>query len=517
MTRPFSFSRLPLWLRATLFGAAFATGMLVVGPTPAPGSQHAAFCPSIGILLATLLIVEKRTWPVFLAATIPGAVVAMVAQDLSPFASILFWFIHIVEAVVGALLMRAVGTHHPRLSTLQQVIEFVAIGGLATSLIGATLGATATITFFPDETFRTAWKTWASSHLLGTLTTAPLFLTWETQRIIGLFRSNRRRIEAALLTLGALIWAALIFSDYLNWSRADDYLILPLVLWAPVRFGLRGAAWINLLVALLATVVAGSGHGEYAPYALGDQRVMLGLQLFLAVSTLSTLMLASVLDERAQTQEQLEFALADREILLKEIHHRVKNNLNVVASLLNIQTDYVRDKHDAVLLEEARGRVMAMARIHERLTRSSQQTSINFGEYLESLVEEFRQSLHRDDIRIEARVEPAVIEIDRAISCGLIVNELATNSLTHAFPEGRSGTITIALMSLPEGRLRVTVRDDGIGIPARTDLSGKTSMGMMVVNSFVHQLDATLSVRTENGTEFTIEVPAHAPRRSRTV
>ncbi len=516
MTRPFSFSAQPLWIRASLFGAAFATGMLVVGPTPVPGSQHAAFCPSIGILLATLLIVEKKTWPVFLFATIPGAVVAVFAQDLSPLASGLFWLIHVVEGVIGALLLRAVGTPHPRLSTLQQVIEFVAIGGLATSLIGATLGATATVTIFPEETFRSAWKTWASSHLLGTLTTAPLFLTWETKRIVGLFRSNRRRIEAILLTLAAGLWAGLIFSNYLNWSRADDYLILPLVLWAPVRFGLRGAAWINLLVALLATAVAGSGHGEFAPYATGDQRVMLGLQLFLAVSTLSTLMLASVLDERSETQEQLEVALADRDVLLKEIHHRVKNNLNVVASLLNLQAGYVRDEHDAALLEEARGRVIAMSRIHERLTRSSMQTSINFGDYLESLVEEFRQSLHRDDIRIEARVEPAVIDIDRAISCGLIVNELATNSLTHAFPLGRSGTITIGFTSRTDGTLRMTVRDDGIGIPPGTDLKGGSSMGMMVVNSLVHQLDGTMSVQTDGGSEFTIDVPALPARKSRT-
>jgi two-component sensor histidine kinase len=227
-------------------------------------------------------------------------------------------------------------------------------------------------------------------------------------------------------------------------------------------------------------------------------------------------MLAAVLDERGQTQEQLEMALADRDVLLKEIHHRVKNNLNVVASLLNLQAGYVRDEHDAALLEEARGRVVAMSRIHERLTRSSMQTSINFGDYLESLVEEFRQSLHRDDIQIEARVEPAVIDIDRAISCGLIVNELATNSLTHAFPQGRSGTITIGFTAQAHGTLRMTVRDDGIGIPPGTDIEGGSSMGMMVVNSLVHQLDGTMSVHIDGGTEFTIDVPAHPPRKSRT-
>lgn len=514
MPAKFSLSSQSLLVRASIFAVAFLGGAVAVGTSPLPGSYHTAFCPTIGLLIAVLLIAPRREWPVFFMATVPGIAAAIFVHN-EPFThAVFFWFVHHVQALVGVLLLQALGTHRPRLESLQEVFEFTAIGGVIASVVGATLSSVVATSLYPQESMIALWKSWASSHLLGTLATAPLLLTWDTRRVVNLFRSEPRRlIEALLLTLAAGLWSALIFTNVLAWSRMDSYLILPLVMWAPVRFGLRGASWVNFLLAVLANVLAAHGFGEFALNHGFDYRTVLGLQMLLAVSTLSTLALGSVLHEREQTQKQLEQALADKEILHREIHHRVKNNLNLVASLLNLQSDYVLDQQDARLLEDARRRIVAMAKIHERLTHKQELSSIDFGDYLNVLAEEFRKSSVRDDIQIRVNAEPVLLDLDRAITCGLIVNELATNALTHAFPGGRCGEIVISMNSLPQGGIRLAVSDNGIGLPEGKDLRSASTMGMMVVDSLVSQLDATMEIKTEKGTAFIIDLPANSQKR----
>jgi two-component sensor histidine kinase len=514
MPARYSLSTKPVVVRASIFAAAFLVSVLAVGTSPLPESYHSTLCPSIGLLLGVLLITPRREWWAFFLATVP-AIAAAIYFHNEPFASAAyFWFVHHVQALVGVLLIQALGTPRPRLDSLQEVFEFTAIGGVIATVVGATLSSTVAVYFYPELSMNVVWKSWASSHLLGTLTTAPLLLTWDTRRVVELFKLDPRRLgEALLLTLAAGVWSVLIFTNVLAWSRMDDYLILPLIMWAPVRFGLRGAAWINFLIAILATIVAIEGHGEYSLANGFDYRTVLGLQMLLAVSTLSTLALASVLHEREETKEWLEKALAEKEILHREIHHRVKNNLNLVASLLNLQTEYVRDPEDAQLLEEARRRVIAMARIHERLTHRRELSSIDFGDYLNALAEEFRNSSYRDDITINVKTENVALDLDRAISCGLIVNELATNALTHAFPNGRSGEIVISMATLADGGIRLVVGDDGIGLAHADQPRSSTSMGMMVVNSLLDQLGATMEVNTDKGTMFTIDLPANSHKK----
>jgi two-component sensor histidine kinase len=288
----------------------------------------------------------------------------------------------------------------------------------------------------------------------------------------------------------------------------DEFLILPLIMWAPARFGMRGAAWINILIAILANILAMYGYGEYARVGAFEYRTLLGLQMLLAVTTLSTLALGAVLGERERALERLERALAEKELLHREIHHRVKNNLNLVASLLSVQTEYVRDPNTIAILEDARHRVIAMAKIHERLTGRRDVSTVDFGEYLTLLGEDFRHSLTRTDISIVVSTAPVILDVERAISCGLVVNELATNALTHAFPNGNGGEINIILSLLNTKHLRLIVSDNGIGLPADWSLASSSSMGMMVVQSLTRQLGATVDITSEKGTTFTIDFPA---------
>ncbi len=509
MKAQFSFRSQPLTTRLTLFGIIFLGGTLVSGTAPLPGSVHSALCPTIGILLGTLLIFPRREWPAFLAATSPAIIISIFLEPTPPDATLLLWAVHHVQALVGAYLMQTLGTPRPRIDSLQDLLEFTAIGGVIATVLGATLGSIVASRFYPDESINALWKSWASSHLLGTMTVAPVVLTWDTKRIRQFFQQKRKRVtEAILLTLAAIAWSMVILTGLLNWSRVDEFLILPLIMWAPARFGMRGAAWINLLIAIMANALAINGYGEYARAGVFEYRNLLGLQMLLAVSTLSTLALGVVLGEREQALEDLETALHDKELLHREIHHRVKNNLNLIASLLSVQAEYVRDPEDVRLLEDARSRVIATARIHERLTYRADISRVDFGEYLTLLGEEFRSSSPRRDITITVNSVDVTLEFERAIYAGLIVNELATNALVHAFPAGRAGTISITLANTNTRHLRLTVADDGMGLPPNVNPDESSSMGMMVVASLSKQLGAELTIQSGPGTTFTIDFPA---------
>jgi PAS domain S-box-containing protein len=209
--------------------------------------------------------------------------------------------------------------------------------------------------------------------------------------------------------------------------------------------------------------------------------------------------------ERKRSEAQIMSALAEKEVLLKEIHHRVKNNLNVIASLLSLQSRYITEPAVVGILEECRHRIKSMALIHEKLYQTRNFSRIDFKEYLNSLISMLSSSyIHRgDNISLVTDIQDLSLDIDTAITCGLITNELVTNCLKHAFPENRGGVISINLFS-EEGKRVLTVRDDGIGLPDKFDLTRTNTLGLKMVTMLTKQLEGTLHVAVNNGTEIRI-------------
>jgi two-component sensor histidine kinase/sensor domain CHASE-containing protein len=201
-----------------------------------------------------------------------------------------------------------------------------------------------------------------------------------------------------------------------------------------------------------------------------------------------------------------------KEILLKEIHHRVKNNLQVISSLLALQASATNDAVTRGLLNESRNRVHSMALIHEKLYHSTDERGVRFNGYVADLAAHLRNSYagNSDAVTISINVQEITLDMDVLVPCGLIINELMTNALKYAFPGGRAGTITIAMRREPaEGgaTLVLTVSDDGVGLPATVDMGAPHSLGLRIVNSLVGQLRATLAVGPGPGTSFTITFP----------
>ncbi len=215
--------------------------------------------------------------------------------------------------------------------------------------------------------------------------------------------------------------------------------------------------------------------------------------------------------EKEKIQEQINNSLKEKVILLREIHHRVKNNLQVISSLLSLQSGYIEDKKSLEIFRESQNRVRSMALIHEKLYRSKSLNKIEFDEYIDSLAKDLFSSYNIDSDRIKliSDLKGTFLEIDTGILCGLILNELISNSLKHAFPNGREGEIYISMRLDSGSAYNLVVRDNGIGFPDNLDFRNTDSLGLQLVTSLTQQLNGNIELLKNGSTEFQITFPTH--------
>ncbi len=214
----------------------------------------------------------------------------------------------------------------------------------------------------------------------------------------------------------------------------------------------------------------------------------------------------SDITERRRAEEALRTSLAEKEVLLREVHHRVKNNLQVVVSLLNLQSQNVPDEKAREIFKESRNRIRSMALVHERLYQSTDLSRIDFPEYLRRLTAHLFRSYGLDEGRVGLEVDAGDVRLDvnTAVPLGLIVNELVSNAIKHAFPGRARGNIAVGLERLDGGRFRLVVSDDGAGFPEGVDFRKTESLGMQIVTMLTEQLDGELLLERAAGTTFVL-------------
>jgi PAS domain S-box-containing protein len=221
------------------------------------------------------------------------------------------------------------------------------------------------------------------------------------------------------------------------------------------------------------------------------------------------IMSTQVVTERKLSKERIKASLREKEALLKEIHHRVKNNLQIVSTLLDLQADHTQDFQALEMFKESWGRVRSMALIHERLYRSQDMARVDFAEYVRHLADDLYRAykLCDDGIRLELDVDIPPLPIDAAIPCGLLLNELMSNCFKHAFNEATEGLIGVSLCRSDDETNVLSVSDDGAGFPGDIDFRHTTSFGMQLVNTLVDQLAGEIELTTGRGTTFTVRFP----------
>jgi PAS domain S-box-containing protein len=223
------------------------------------------------------------------------------------------------------------------------------------------------------------------------------------------------------------------------------------------------------------------------------------------------MVLSAIVDisDRKQKEERIRAALKEKDVLLGEIHHRVKNNLQIVGSLLDLQSAQVSDPFVLQVLRDGQNRIRSMALIHQTLYQSNDFAEVDFSQFLEALVPRLVASFGVDPERIRLAMAPTTVRlpINSAIPCGLVVNELVTNAFKHAFPNGRAGKISLDLTADGDGGVCLAVSDDGVGLPANFDVVQTTTLGLQLIVLLADQLGGTLTIERSNPTRFLVRFP----------
>jgi two-component sensor histidine kinase len=210
--------------------------------------------------------------------------------------------------------------------------------------------------------------------------------------------------------------------------------------------------------------------------------------------------------------KQSTISLKEKEVLLREIHHRVKNNLQIISSLLNLQSSQFTDEHTRQQYAVSHERIRAMAMVHEKLYESKDLSGIDFGDYVSSLAHGLNLSCNPDPSRIRLNIDvdqaPAQLKLDAAIPCALILNELIMNGFKHAFPGDRSGEISVKFIRGEETN-QLIVSDNGIGLPPHFDIESSSTLGLQLVTVLSEQVEAKLQIISEGGTKFVLSCRCH--------
>jgi two-component sensor histidine kinase len=219
--------------------------------------------------------------------------------------------------------------------------------------------------------------------------------------------------------------------------------------------------------------------------------------------------LQSEISERKRAEDRISASLQEKEVLLKEIHHRVKNNLQIISSLLNLQARSMAHPDALTAFRDSQSRVRSMALIHEKLYQSQDLARIDFAAYVRELAGYLFRSYHSNVAAIQLRVNirDVFLSIERAAPCGLIISELVSNALKYAFPDGRKGEIVIELRPRQQDTYVLSVRDTGVGFPRDVDFRHTPSLGLRIVNILTDQLGGTISLHNNAGAVFTMTLP----------
>jgi two-component system, sensor histidine kinase PdtaS len=250
-------------------------------------------------------------------------------------------------------------------------------------------------------------------------------------------------------------------------------------------------------------LIAKNGHTFHAlmEIATGDERK--GWLCRVAIADIS---------RRMQAEEQLKTSLGEKDALLKEVYHRVKNNMQLISSLLSLQSNLIADPHLKGLFRECTGRIKSMSLVHEMLYQSGNLEKINFGAFIDKLVAFLFSAHGRRGLSYRIEADEVALNLNLAIPCALIINELISNAFKHAFPEGRNGEISIVLKVLDGQMVRLRVRDNGVGLPQGTLLSDSPTLGFSLIHSLAEQLDGRARISTEGETCIVIEFPVTSSR-----
>ncbi len=347
--------------------------------------------------------------------------------------------------------------------------------------------------FAPDGAFKKWIFGEGAVRALSGESDVDLFMDYRDKEVIGAYfwLPDRK------LALIAKQDVAEAFAPIVDLKRKIIFMglaIIALVICVALLFGKQIITPIKTLVA--GTVAVGKGDLDYRINSSATNEIGI---------------LAKAFDQMAESLKHITISLDEKEILLREVHHRVKNNLQMVQSLLNLQLSQLTDETVVAPLRDSMNRITSIAMVHETLYKSDDLSTIDLDSYFQDLVKYLMKSIRasKDTIDITCHIEQVPVKLDSVISCGLIINELVTNAMKYAFVETEFGEISIKLHTIDTGEIELIISDNGIGIADFDEVSGRKTLGVDLVNILVeNQLDGTVKRISDHGLRYIIRFPA---------
>lgn len=535
-------------LRAALLVLAFCAAYFLAArlgiATRLPPEGIVVVWPPNAIVLTALLATRRAGWPVLFVATVATEIAADV-PDYPLWAATGYGTVNFLEAAIAAALLSRAAPSAPPLLALKDFAAFVATGPFVASGLAALFGALIYKLGAPELDYLHYWRVFWIGDALGLLILGTILLSWRRPAVAWGRSVRLAAAEGAALSLGLLLAAGWAFLAELYSPRV--YLIFPFLLWAALRFGVRGAS-----AAILFTVAAaiGSALAGVGPFAqLSAVSAVLALQGMIAAVCLSAFALAFAIEDSLRAAQQLarkvveqeetasklrgaygelerinrdldrivadrtkalEGTLARNVLLFRELQHRVKNNLQLVSSLLTLQGQDVKDAAAREKFDEVQRQIGAIAATYEILHQMQSVETVDFRQIVPSLCASIGRAFGG---LLSLSVEtdgPAPVSAQTAVSLALALNELITNSAKHG---GRDGRSTVRVRCGRAGdRVLLSVADDGPGFPPGFDLERAAGFGLRMVRSVAAQAQGEVALpKVARGACVEIAVPAAAP------
>jgi two-component sensor histidine kinase/integral membrane sensor domain MASE1 len=504
-----------------------------------------------GVFMGALL---GNIWAYFDASTLVLAAKSLLAGSANGCGDAL-------GAVLGVYWLRQLATSHFPFDRVKFVIRFFLSCGVLNAGLSAFFGITAlcSLGFLPWPDYPESYLTWWTGDAVGVVILAPVILAWVYDRSSPL----NLGWEAGLFTL-ILLFVSVYSLRLLALPIAVPggtgsiqlplFTVAPVLLWPVFRFNRRITFMAITIVATIAVLTLTWPTPDLAT-STALTEPLIEFQLFIGIMASTICVTQAVVHEREQTalalhqsrhdlecqvaertaslvqtnqdlraeiqerktiEKQLQQTLHEKGVLLAEIHHRVKNNLQIISSLLRLQVSQNPDQENLVCIQDSQCRVQAMALIHEQLYRSDNLNYLDFREYISSLVHNLFHcfKVQNQYINLEIEVSDINLDLDTAIPCGLIINEVVTNSLKYAFPQpypkDKAKQIRIAFRAKPnqQNHYCLTLEDNGIGIPHAIDPHHHGSLGLCLIYELTQQLTGEINLDRSQGTKFEISFMA---------
>lgn len=480
--------------RILLFSVVYVV-LTKAGLLLALDSGHATVVwPGSGLALSLLLIFGNNMWPAIAigAFTINFIIGGSVGAALSMGAG------NTLEALVAYHIIKRYSDPSLLFVKLKYVVNFI-IASLIGSMLSAAIGVLTIFAFFnKDLNFVETFSTWSLGDLTSCLLIVPIVLLFNRANLL-LLQNKKTYVSFILLPIACyLIFLKNYDTDVIPKAFVYSLVIFPLG--ASLSQNRLSAVLQVLIISLFAIWGALVGKGPFIYPELNNSLIV--LQSFTAILTIITLIVSVGIKEKEIVEDKLSILLQDKEILISEIHHRVKNNLAVVSSLLLLERASVENEELRKKMDQTQLRIKTIALVHDKLNIRSNIKTVEFSDYIKTLTEMIQRLYESTQVPVTLRmnIEKADLVIEKAVPLGLILNELLTNSFKHAFNGKTSGEIEIKFM-IKEEKYFLSVKDNGVGFKNITT-NNSNSLGLKLIDTLSDQINADLSVKHEEGTTY---------------